>query len=124
MSRITTTIVVFLLLANGTVTVMSGSGLTEDLGVELAPGISDNMENVTSEMKKGFSPDVGVVESFISMAVAAVSLFEVVITGLFAAPSMFLNLGFPEWIVVPLFAPAYLLSTLEMVFIATGRDAI
>lgn len=124
MARITTTIVVFLLLANGTVTVMSASGLSEDLGVELAPGVSESMNDVVDKMKEGFSPNIGVVESVLSMALAGLGIFEVVITGLFAAPTMFMNLGFPSWIVLPVFAPAYLVSTLEMVFIATGRDAI
>lgn len=122
MARITTTIVVLLLLANGTVTVMSGSGLNDDLGVELAPGISDSMDDLVDEMKNGFNPEVNVVESFVSLALAATKVFEVVVSSLFAAPTMFLNLGFPDWIVVPLFAPAYLLSTLELVFLATGRS--
>lgn len=121
MARITTTIVVLLLLANGTVTVMSGSGLTEDLGVELAPGISDSMDDLVSSMKEGFDPDVNVVESFVSIAIAASKTFKIIISGLFAAPTMFMNLGFPDWIVVPLFAPAYLLSTLELAFLAAGR---
>jgi len=124
MTRITSTILVFMLLMNGTVTVMAGSGMTADLGVELAPGISDSMDNVTSEMKNGFSPDVSVVESLVSMLVAGMNLFKVLVEGLYALPTAFLNLGFPEWIVYPLFAPAYLLSTLEIVFIATGRDMI
>lgn len=124
MTRITSTILVLMLLMNGTVTIMAGSGMTEDVGVELAPGISDSMDTVTTEMKKGFAPDVTVVESLLSMLTAGLNLFQVLVEGLYALPTAFLNLGFPEWIVVPLFAPAYLLSTLELVFIATGRDLI
>lgn len=124
MTRITSTILVLMLLMNGTVTVMAGSGMTADLGVDLAPGISDSMETVTAEMKNGFSPDVSVVESLLSMLVAGLNLFQVLVEGLYALPTAFLNLGFPSWIVYPMFAPAYLLSTLELVFIATGRDMI
>lgn len=124
MTRITTTILIFMILMNGTVTIMEGSGLADDLGVDLAPGISDRMDSVVNEMKGGFQPDTSVIESLVSVLVAAGSLFLVVIQGLYAAPAMFLNLGFPEWIVIPFFAPAYLVSTMELVFLLTGRDTI
>lgn len=124
MARITTTILVVMLLMNGTVTIMAGSGLSEDIGVELAPGISDKMSEVVTEMKRGFSPNVNVVESFVSLAVAGVRLFQVVIEGTYAAPAAFLNLGFPAWFVVPVAAPLYLIATLEALFIALGRQSV
>jgi uncharacterized protein (DUF983 family) len=42
----------------------------------------------------------------------------------FAAPVMFMNLGFPEWFVLPVFAPMYLISTLELIYAATGRNLV
>lgn len=124
MARITTTILVLMLLMNGSVTIMAGSGLSEDIGVELAPGISDKMDEVVDRMKDGFSPNVNIVESFVSLAVAGVRLFQVVIEGTYAAPAAFLNLGFPAWFVVPIAAPLYLISTLEALFIALGRESL
>lgn len=124
MTRITSTILVFMLLINGGVTIMESSGLNEDLGVELAPGVSEAMDDVTDRMQEGFQPNIGVVESLINLFLAGLGIFQVVIEGVFAAPSMFMNLGFPDYIVSALFAPAYLISTLEMVFIATGRDLV
>lgn len=124
MTRITSTILVVLILLNGTVTVMEASGLGDDLGVELAPGIDDSMDDVVTQMQEGFSPDASVAESLVSVLFAAGSLFQIVIEGLYAAPAMMLNLGFPSWIVVPFFAPAYLLSTLELVFLLSGRDMV
>lgn len=124
MARITTTILVLVLLMNGTVTVMSGSGLTEDIGVELAPGVSDKMDSVVSNMKKGFNPNVNVVESFVSLAVAGLGLFQVIIEGTWAAPSAFINLGIPTWFVLPLAAPLYVIATLEAVYIALGRQSL
>lgn len=124
MTRITSTILVVMILANGSVTIMSASGLSEDIGVEVAPGVSDAMDDVVTEMKKGFSPNIGVIESLISMFVAGLRLFQVVVEGVFAAPSMLMNLGFPEWFVIPISAPLYLISTLELLFIATGRDMV
>lgn len=124
MARITTTVLVLLLLMNGTVTIMSGSGLSEDIGVELAPGISDKMDDVVDNMKKGFSPNVNVVQSFVSLAVAGLRLFQIVIEGTYAAPAAFLQLGFPAWFVVPVAAPLYLIATLEALFIALGRQSV
>jgi hypothetical protein len=113
-----------MILLNGSTTIMAASGLSEDIGIELAPGVNDAMQNVVDDMKKGFSPDIGVIESLISMLTAGLNLFKVVVEGLYAAPSMFINLGFPAWAVNVLMAPLYLISTLEMMFIATGRDMV
>lgn len=124
MTRVTSTILVVMILLNGSITVYEGAGLAEDTGVSLAPGVNDAMDNVITEMKKGFNPNIGVVESLISLFLAGLNIFRVVVEGLYAAPSMFLNLGFPSWIVVPFMAPLYLISTLEMVFLATGRDLV
>lgn len=128
MTRITSTILVFMLLANGTVTVMAASGLSEDIGVELAPGVSDRMNEVETQMKRGFSPNINIVESFISMALAGLNIFTVLVTGLWALPTMMANLfggsALIDTIVISLFAPMYMLATLEMVYMATGRDMI
>lgn len=124
MTRITSTILAVMLLMNGTVTVMAASGLSDDLGVTLSPGVSDAMDNVTQEMKDGFSPEVSVTESLISMFVAGLQLLQVLVEGLYALPTMLMNLGFPSWIVTPLMAPLYMLSTLELVYVATGRDLV
>lgn len=124
MTRITSTILVFMILLNGATTIAEASGLAEDTGVSLAPGVDDAMDKVIDEMKDGFSPDVSVIESLISMVAAGLNLFKVVVEGLYAAPQMFVNFGFPDYIVVAFFAPAYLISTLELMFIATGRSQV
>ena len=124
MTRITSTVVIFLVLINGSVTVMSASGMSEDLGVDLAPGISDAADNVVENMKRGFSPDISVIESLISMITAGLNVFRVIVEGLYAGPTMFLNLGFPAWAVTAFYAPLYIISTLEMVFMATGRGMV
>ena len=124
MTRITSTVVIFLVLINGSVTIMAASGMSEDLGVDLAPGISDAADNVVENMKRGFSPDISVIESLISMITAGLNVFRVIVDGLYAGPTMFLNLGFPAWAVTAFYAPLYIISTLEMVFMATGRGML
>lgn len=123
-ARITTTLLVFMIIANGTVTIMETSGLSEDLGVELAPGISETIDNLIDDMKEGFSPESGLGQTLFTLFTAAGKLFKILVQSLYAFPTMMMNLGFPDWMVTAFFAPAYMLSTLEIMFIITGRSAV
>lgn len=124
MTRITSTVLVFLILTNGAVTIMEGSGLSEDLDVQLAPGVDNAMDEVVSNAKAGFSPDTGPGDTLFALFAAGKGTFKVLIQGVFSMPSMFLNLGFPEWFVVPLFAPMYVIATLEFIYAAAGRKLV
>lgn len=124
MTRITTTILIVMVLLNGTVTVMEGSGLSEDIGVTLAPGVSESIDDVIKNAKDGFTASEGLGDTLFSLFAAAGGTFRVLISGVFSLPAMFLNLGFPSWMVLPIFAPMYIVSTLEIIFAFTGRDMI
>lgn len=124
MTRITSTLLIFMILANGSITVMEGSGLSDDLGVTLAPGVDKAMDNVLENAKKGFSASEGLGDTLFSLFAAAMGTFNLLIQGVFSLPQMFLNLGFPEWAVLPLFAPMYVVSTLELIYAASGRSLI
>lgn len=128
MTRITTTVLILMLLMNGTVTIMAASGLNEDLGIAYTTGVDDQMDDVTAELNGAFSPDVNVIESFVALALAGVRIFGVVIEGVFSAPAMMKNLlgggAFIGTVVDVLMVPMYIIATLEMVFMATGRDAL
>jgi len=123
MTRITTTILVVMLLTNGGVTAMEGSGLSDDLGVSLAPGIDKTMEETTADLKR-FQTSEGLGDTLFALFASAGNVAEILISGAFAAPSMLLNLGFPAYIVVPMFSPMYVLGSLELVSIFTGRRLI
>lgn len=124
MARITTTLVVLLVLANGSVTVMETSGLTDDLGVTMAPGISDKADKIVNQMQDGFSPDSGVIQSLVSLIGSLISLFLLLIEATYAIPTMFINLGFPSSIVTVFFAPIYIFATLELAYVALGRRSV
>lgn len=124
MTRVTSTILVILILMNGTVTVMEGSGLASDLGVELAPGVSETMNDIVETAKEGFEVGAGLGETLFSLFAAGLGVMRLVFETTFAAPQMFLNLGFPQWFVVPVFAPVYVIGLLELVYAATGRDLV
>lgn len=128
MTRITSTILIMMVLLNGTATVFEVSGLSDDLGIEYSTGVSETMDDVVQEMKKGFNPQVGVIESLISLAVAAITFFEVIVDAVFAAPDLMKNLlgrgEFVNTVVDVLAAPLYIIATLEIVFLAVGRDMV
>jgi len=124
MTRVTSTILIAIILMNGTVGIMASSGLEDDLGVELAPGVSDAVQESVDTAKSGLQADAGLGQTLISVVLSGLLLFKGIIVGVFAAPTMFTNLGFPAWIVAPIAAPLYVVAALEFVYIATGRDPL
>lgn len=124
MSRVTSTILVILILMNSSVTIMEGSGLADDLGVELAPGVGETMDDIVENAKDGFSVSGGLGNTLFSMFAAGIGVMRLIVETTFAAPQMFLNLGFPSWFIVPIFAPVYVISLLELTYAATGRDLV
>jgi len=128
MSRITTVVLITVLLLNGGVTIMEASGYSDDIGVELNTGVDESMENTVAELKKGFSPDVTIVESFISLAIAGLNVFQLVVEGALAAPTAIINiLGGSQIVEVTVGAFAavlYVVSTLEILSIALGNRTV
>jgi len=84
--------------------------------------------NWTRELKEGFNPNIGSVQSLISIALAAIGVFEIVIEGAFAAPTLVINIlgggQLVETVVSVMFAPMYVLSTLEIISIALGTETV
>lgn len=124
MTRITTTLLVFLILSNGAVTVMEGSGLSEDLGVNLAPGISEEVNTLTDKAKDGFQASEGLGDTLFTLFSAGFTLVSIFMQSLWAFPNMLLNLGIPSWFVWPVTTPLYLIATLEVMYAATGRRMV
>jgi len=119
------TAVIFLLLLNGFSTAMTASGMSEDLGVTLNPGAEKTMDQIVQHGKDGFDPSANIVESFVGVSLAALNTGKLVIQGMTtAAPVMFLNLGFPEWIVIPVFAPMYVIAMFYFIYLVTGTNPI
>jgi hypothetical protein len=123
MSRITTTIFIAMLLLNGSATIMASSGLNDDLGVELAPGISDTAESAVEDLRDAFDPSRGLGSTLFSMFLAGLGVIEIVVRSLGALPTMLTNL-LPPYIVLPLITPLYAISVFELVYVATGRDLV
>lgn len=129
MTRITTTVLVALILLNGMSAVWVVSGLAEDTGVTFTSGIDDKIDALITEMKEGFSPNINIIESFVSLSIAALRVFDIIISTVFLAPVLVMNLipgdsALESVFVGMIMAPMYLISTLELVFLATGNDMV
>jgi hypothetical protein len=122
MSRVSTNILVILILINSAVGIADASGLSEDVGVELDTGVSESLDNAISTAQDGFAPDSGAGETLFTLFVGAFFFAQAMFQTVFSAPTLFLNLGFPVWFVVPVTAPLYVIAMLDLVYIATGRD--
>jgi len=128
MTRITTTVLVLVILMNGAATMMAASGLSDDLGVNMETGVSDSVDQTVEDMENAFDPNISAVESLISLALAAFRTFQIVISGVFAAPTMLINIfggsTFVSTAITVLFAPMYAISTLELIAITLGNETV
>lgn len=120
--RMSSAVLIFLLLLNGSAGILVASGLAADMQINPSPGMSEEMDNVVDSARSGFSPNAGIGDTLIAMFIAAISLVSVIVKGVFLAPEMFLNLGFPAWFVLPIFAPMYVVVVYDIIYVGTGRS--
>jgi hypothetical protein len=102
---------------------MASSGLNDDLGVTVAPGISDTADKAVADLEDSFDPSAGIGETLFSLFLAGLGVIEIVVRSLGALPAMLTNL-LPAFIVLPLIVPLYAISVFELVYVATGRDLV
>lgn len=124
MTRITTTLLVMVLLLNGAVGVMEASGLANDLGVEFAPGVSDAVQDIKTDAQAGFSVSGGMGETLFSLFASGLGVFKLAVEVVFALPQLLRNLGIPGYVVTFVMVPVYVISLLEFAYVATGRDLL
>jgi len=128
MTRITTTVLVMVILMNGAATIMDVSGLSDDLNVEMETGVGDSVEQTIEDLQNAFDPNISSVESLISLSLAAFRTFNIVISGVFAAPTMLINIfggsQLVETVVTVMFAPMYVISTLELIAVTLGNETV
>jgi hypothetical protein len=124
MTRISSTVFIVLMLLNASAGIMVASGLSDDLGVTLAPGVSEKINELTDKVEQGFSPSSGLGETLFTLFIAAILVFQLILDGVTLAPVMLTNMGFPPWLILPMFAPMYVIGVLELIYVGTGRDTI
>jgi len=121
MPRISSQVLIVLILLNGAVGIADAAGLSQDLGTQFDTGVSESLDKAIDQAKTGFSPDSGAGETLFSLFVGAFFFVQGMFEAVFSAPTLFMNLGFPEWFVIPIFAPMYVIAALDFVYVAAGR---
>lgn len=112
---------IFLLILNAVPGVMEASGLNDAMGVDVNLGIDDTYSDLKSNIEDGFSPNTGVVESFVSVTVAAGQVVRLLFESVTAFPALLRSLGAPVWLTTPLEILMSLISLLAVIYVATGR---
>lgn len=118
--RITTLVLVFLVFLNGSAGVFVQSGAAADWGVAPNPGGDQAIEEANST-SQDLQSSGGFGDTLFGLFVSVANWFSNLIGAIFAAPSMFVNLGMPAYLATFIFGPLYILATADIAYILTGR---
>jgi hypothetical protein len=123
--RKTTVLAVFLVMLNASAGFITASGIGAALDINPSPGGGQTIEQANQSVggtnfNSGGSDFPTLIKAFISAAGAFVEVIKIVTIG---GPLMLANLGWPNWLIGFLFAPWYLVSGLDLLYIVTGRAA-
>jgi hypothetical protein len=120
--RYSTRVVVFLLFLNAAAGAFVASGAAGDWGISPTPG-GDEVIEQANESATSIQGDGGFAQTLFGAFAGAANAFESIFAVVFAGPLMLSNLGVPGWLVGFVFAPAYLLVGIDLVYILTQRRA-
>lgn len=116
------TIMMFVL--NASVNFLAAAGSGEVWGVEMQTGVGETAQAVDQAARDIGSGPLGVVDAVAGLTIAAVNIAVSLLEMVFAAPTMFLNLGVPGYIVTFLFAPLYVVVAIDLLAIFRGDSGI
>jgi len=97
------------------------SGVAADLGLSFRTGVSENLADAANALDS-ISTAGGFGETLFALYVTVASAIEGFLAGVFAGPTMFVNLGVPSWAVAFVYVAAGALVGLDIIYTLTGRD--
>lgn len=109
---------------NAAVTFLAAAGSEAVWGIEYETGIGDTVTSVTESAKTITSGPSGFFDAVTGMTLAALNLLVDLLQLPFAAPTMLLNMGVPQFIVVFVFAPLYVVVAIDIIAILRGDSGI
>lgn len=133
MARVTLYIAMFLLLMNTTAMAIDSSGASEDWGLSEAeydptagrPGAGAAIDAAESDSKDVTATGEGNAQTLFTLFISAVgSIDDILKLFVLGGPVMLYNLGFPDWLLTLIFAPAYVVVAADFVHLLTGRDTV
>lgn len=120
--RYSTRIVIFLLFLNAAAGAFVASGTAADWGISPTPG-GDEALQTANETATSIQGSGGFGETLFGAFAGAANTFSAIFSVVFAGPLMIANLGVPAWLTGFVFAPAYILVGIDLVYILTQRRA-
>lgn len=109
---------------NASVSFLAAAGSEAVWGIKMETGIGDTIEAVNQATQSVGSGPVGLIEAAAGAVIAAMTLLSNILVIVFAAPTLFLNLGIPSFIVTFIFAPLYLVVGYDIIAIFRGDSGI
>lgn len=118
--HISTRIVIFLIVVNSAAGALDASGVAESWGVEPHPGLDQEIKELDEAMGN-ISPSSGIGSTLFALYTSVTSTFKIVFNFIFYGPTMFGNLGVPDWLTGLVFGPMYLIAGTGIGYALTGR---
>ena len=120
--RISTNIVLFLVLMNATSGFLVATGVANDLGIAPLAGGSEQVESVNGAAKD-VSPGGGAGGTLFGLFVSAAgTIKDILVMATVGGPLILANAGLPAALVGLLFAPMYVIVGADLLYAYTGRD--
>lgn len=118
--RPTTVILIVVIFTNAGAGAFVASGAAADWGVQPNPGGDQAVEQANSTASN-LDASGGFGSTLFGLFVSVGGWFNELSNAIFAAPTMAANLGVPAWLNTFIFAPLYILATIDIAYILTGR---
>lgn len=115
-------IVVVLTFMNSAAELMRASGISDAMGIDPDPGAASRLKEALDAAGQ-INPSSGFGETLFLMYVSVTQTFYAIFEFVFAAPSMFINVGIPTMLVGFLFAPLMFIVAIDTAYLLIGRSA-
>lgn len=118
--RVSTKILVFMIFLNASSTVVQASGLAEDMGISPKPSDTGALEDAQRQ-SQSVNASSGVGSTLFGLYTEGGMLVQGFVGVLAGGPIMLAGLGIPLWVLTFIFAPAYVISAVDIYYALSGR---
>lgn len=116
-------ITILLVCANLTAGFLTAAGAPAVLGIEPHTGIDDDVQHA-NESASSISDNLGIISSIVGLTITVVDTLVEIARLPFAAPTLALNLGVPQFIVAFVFGPLYIAVGIDLLSVARGMEIV
>lgn len=121
--RISTHIVLFMIIMTASANMMVASGTAEDIGIAPQPGQDDLIKTVENDPSiDNPNPGGGGGDTLFGLFTSTANIVNKLYRIAFAADIMFQNIGVPGFVTAFLFKLIPFLAAIDLLYVFTGRD--